>query len=471
MRADATTGWMPFRGSAWPPLCLKAGRATVALAFLAITAFAAGAHAEDGPAYPIKVSPTGRYLVDSRGKPFLLAGESPQAMMVNISEAEAEAFFANRRSHGFNAAWINLICSTYTGGREDGSTIEGLKPFEGQADFSRPVETYFAHCDRVIRLAAKYHTVVFLDPAETGSYLAVMQRNGIDKCGEYGHYLGKRYARFDNIVWMHGNDYDKHTPENDALTTAIAQGIRDFDHRHIHTAELDAGDHGNTIEDPRWAAIVDLNAAYTYGPTYLPILEAHGQQHKAPTFLVESGYEFEHLAPADNGSPHQLRVEEYQAALSGSTGQLYGNGYTWPFKPGWKSKLDTPGAIQFGYLQKVLLPRRWWKLVPDELHVLVTAGFGTLGTYDYVTAGVTSDGSLALIYMPTARTITVDMARFAAPVTAQWYDPASGRYSLAAQGRLANSGSRKFAPPGDNADGPGNSDWVLVIETRPPHGR
>jgi hypothetical protein len=428
--------------------------------------------AQTDAVYPLKVGPTGRYLVDQRGRPFLLAGESPQAMMVNISEAEAETFFANRRSHGFNAAWINLICAQYTGGREDSSTIDGLKPFAVQDDFSQPVEAYFAHCDRIIQLAAKYHTVVFLDPAETGSYLAVMQRNGVEKCRAYGRYLGKRYAGFDNIVWQHGNDYDKHTPANDALSIAILQGIREFDHRHLHTAELEGNDHGNTIEDPRWAAVIDLNASYTGGPTYLPILEAYHlqptMQHNMPTFLVETGYEFEHLQPADDGSPRQLRVQEYQAALSGSTGQHYGNGYTWPFKPDWKSKLDTPGAIQFGYLQKLLLPRRWWQLAPDEKHVAVTAGFGRFGTFDYVTAGVAPDGSLAVTYMPTARTITMDMSRFSASVVAQWYDPAAGRYSSAAPGRLPNAGTRTFTPPGDNSDGAGNSDWVLILETKPP---
>ena len=30
------------------------------------------------PAYPVKVGPTGRYLVDQNGVPFLIAGESPR---------------------------------------------------------------------------------------------------------------------------------------------------------------------------------------------------------------------------------------------------------------------------------------------------------------------------------------------------------------------------------------------------------
>jgi hypothetical protein len=45
-------------------------------------------------------------------------------------------------------------------------------------------------------------------------------------------------------------------------------------------------------------------------------------------------------------TPAVLRRQEYWSILAGAAGQLYGNGYTWPFKPGWKDKLDTPGAVQ-----------------------------------------------------------------------------------------------------------------------------
>src|SRR5262249_53256126 len=154
-------------------------------------------------------------------------------------EADAELFFRNRRSHGFNTAWINLICAKYTGGRADGSTIDGLKPFGGDFDFSQPDERYFVRCDRILRLAEKYKTLVMLDPAETGSFLAVMKTNGVDKCREYGRYLGKRYARFDNLLWFHGNDYIDTTPENDRLVLAVLEGIKEFDGRHLHTVELD----------------------------------------------------------------------------------------------------------------------------------------------------------------------------------------------------------------------------------------
>jgi hypothetical protein len=67
------------------------------------------AHVLPRPAYPLRVSLDRRYLVDQENVPFLLMGDSPQALMVNISEAEADMFFADREAHGFNGAWVNLL--------------------------------------------------------------------------------------------------------------------------------------------------------------------------------------------------------------------------------------------------------------------------------------------------------------------------------------------------------------------------
>src|SRR6185436_8771147 len=94
-------------------------------------------------AYPLKVGPNGRYLVDQNDVPFLIVGDSPQALMVNLSTAEADAFFANRAAAGFNLVWINLLCATYTGGRPDGSTYDGIVPFTTDGDLATPNAAYF----------------------------------------------------------------------------------------------------------------------------------------------------------------------------------------------------------------------------------------------------------------------------------------------------------------------------------------
>ena len=409
------------------------------------------------PAYPVKVGPTGRYLVDQNGAPFLIVGESPQAMIGRLSEAEAELFFANRQSHGFNTVWINVLCASYTGCNGDGSTFDGIPPFNVAGDLTTPNEAYFARVDAILRLAARYGFLVILDPAETGSWLAVLYANGEDHCRAYGRFLGQRYAGFDNIVWMHGNDYQDWGPDNDPFTTAVARGIKDFDGRHLHTVELNFFVSSST-DDPAWAPIIDLNAAYSYDPVYVEILKDYNRGDGLPVFLVESGYEFE------IGDSQAMRAQAYWAVLSGATGQMYGNHYTWPFLEGWQDALNSPGAVQMANFTALFQSRPWHELVPDQDHSVVKSGLGNFGSSDYVTAARTPDGRLVMAYVPTARTVTVDMGRLSGPATARWYDPASGTF-VTISDSLSNSGLVPFTTPGGNADG--DEDWVLVLEAAP----
>ena len=106
--------------------------------------------------------------------------------------------------------------------------------------------------------------------------------------------------------------------------------------------------------------------------------------------------------------------------------------------------------------------RPWYALVPDQAHTVVTGGFGTFGTDDYVTAARTPDGTLAMAYVPSSRTITVDLSTLSGPVTARWYDPSCRDVHEHPGSPFANTGSLQFTTPGANADG--DDDWVLVLE-------
>src|SRR5262245_11164533 len=73
-----------------------------------------------GYVFPLKVSESGRYLVDQRNAPFLIVGDSPQSLIGNISVSDAEKFIASRKAAGINTLWINLLCAQYTACRSDG---------------------------------------------------------------------------------------------------------------------------------------------------------------------------------------------------------------------------------------------------------------------------------------------------------------------------------------------------------------
>ena len=424
--------------------------------------------ASPGPAYPVKVGPTGRYLVDQQGVPFLMLGESPQAMIGNLSLADAELFLANRHSHGFNTVWINLLCTTYTGCNANGTTFDGLAPFTVAGDVSTPNAAYFARADSMLQLASQYGFLVLLDPAETGGWLSVLQSNGLAKARAYGQWLGTRYKSFPNLVWVSGNDFQSwSTPSDDALVQAVALGIKDTDSTHPHTVELNYPV-STSLDDSSWAPIISLNAAYTQSPTYAEVLHGYNQSASLPVFMVEANYEFENNTGMDPSTPAILRRQEYWSALSGSTGQLFGNHYTSFFLSGWKAQLDTPGAVQMGYVKALFAPRAWYELVPDQAHTVVTAGYGTfastgsIGANDYVTAARTPSGKLVMAYVPSARTVTVVMSQLSGPATARWYDPVVGSFTSIAGSPFANTGSHNFTTPGANAGG--DQDWVLILE-------
>ena len=424
------------------------------------------------PAYPLKKSANGRYLVDSKGAPFLLAGDAPQALMVKLTEADAGLYFSNRVAHGFNAVWINLLCRPGTGGRKDGATYDGILPFTTTDDLSAPNEAYFARCDRMMGLAQVHGLLVILDPAETIDHLKILVANGPEKCRAFGRYLGQRYRGFANVVWMSGNDFQGwRDPKNDEAALALAKGIRETDPDHLQTVELNYEVSGS-LDDAKWEPVISISCAYTYYPTYAQVLKEYNRPNFLPVIMIESDYEFEQRA-----TPAVLRREEYWSILAGATGQVYGSGPIWPFADQWKGALDSTGAVQMAWVKALFEPRAWFDLVPDQRHKLVVSGYGTFDgashegnhyvmTSDYVTAGRTPDGRLAIVFMPSLRPLKLDLSQLCGPVTARWYDPSRGTFSPIAGSPFPNSGRPYFIPPGNNAAGDG--DWLLVLEASAP---
>jgi Protein of unknown function (DUF4038) len=205
--------------------------------------------------------------------------------------------------------------------------------------------------------------------------------NGTTKAFAYGQWLGNRYKNFPNIIWMHGNDFQSwQNASDDTLVQAVARGIRSTDANYIHTVELNFLTSGS-LDDRTWAPLIEIDAAYTYFPSYAQILIEYNRANFKPIFLVEANYEFENNPRTDGGSPQNLRRQEYWTMLSGTTGQVYGSAYTWRLEKGWETKLDTPGVIQLGYMKNLFVSRKWYDLVPDQHHTIVIAGYDALAGY------------------------------------------------------------------------------------------
>jgi Protein of unknown function (DUF4038)/Putative collagen-binding domain of a collagenase len=428
------------------------------------------------PAYPVRMSANNRYLVDQNNQPFMIVGDSPHSMIGKMSKSDAEFYLTNRAKYGINTLWVNLLCNDREGCNADATTFDGIPPFIVPGDISTPSSAYFNRVDEMVNLAAERGISILLNVVETVGWLATFRANGLEKAESFGKYVGNRYRNFPNIIWMYGNDFQTwEDPYDDAIVLAIAKGVRSADPNHMTTTELSYLTSGS-LDDARWEPLIGLDGAYTYFPTYAQVLKEYNRSNFRPVFMEEANYEFEHNPNTDGGSPSNLRRQEYWTMLSGATGQLYGSAYTWKLPSGWlsswRSKLDTPGAMQLSYMKNLFVPRKWYDLIPDQQHTVVTNGYGTpaafgtgsVTTDTYAAAARTSDGALVIAYLPTIRAITVDMSKLAGTTVARWYDPSSGNFVNVSGSPVSNTGIREFRPIGQNHVGDG--DWVLVLEAQ-----
>jgi fibronectin type 3 domain-containing protein len=160
-----------------------------------------------------------------------------------------------------------------------------------------------------------------------------------------------------------------------------------------------------------------------------------------------------------------IRDSTYQTFLSGSGGDMYGNGTIWYFSSGWQQQMTGGGGQAMVNLAALKNSVAWYNMVPDQ-NGTVFQGVRTSQT-DYVGA-FAPDGTLAIAYKPntgtSSQSFTVNMSKFGGPVTAEWFDPTNGAYTPIGA-NLANSGTMTFSSPSTNSAG--KNDFVLVLKATP----
>jgi len=408
--------------------------------------------------FPIRSAPEALHLVDAEGKPFFLHGDTAWSLIAQLSYEDAELYLRDRKARGFNAILVNLLEHRFASRAP--ANLAGDKPFLEGGDYTRPNERYFAHADRVLKLACDLGMLVLLAPSYAGyggggeGWYQSMELAGRDAMRSYGEYLGRRYGGLDNIIWVHGGDYD---PPNRGLVVAMVQGINEYDENAVHTAHGAPGTSAKSYwEGARWLTI---NTVYTYDSVKQVTLVERKLRGTLPFILIEGKYENEHETGA-----YGVRVQAYEALLGGAAGHLYGNNPIWHFDgPGifpieisWQDALDSPGARSMHVMQKIVSGLEWWRLQPDTSNRLAPP-------HEDVSVALTDDGSAALLYFRWPEPLQLNLDVFDGPmVQAKWIDPTTGT-SREVQGSPFKPLRRTITPPGEN--GAGDGDWLLHLTT------
>jgi hypothetical protein len=411
--------------------------------------------------FPLKVRPDKRYLLDANDRPFFINGDAAWSLIAQLTEEDAEIYMQDRRSRGFNTILVNLIEHRFADNAP--ADIHGDKPFKVDGDFSTPNEAYFAHADRILRRACELGLLVLLVPSYAGNnggdegWYGEMARSGPEKLLGYGRFVGRRYAGLDNIIWVQGGDYN---PPDKDLVRAVAKGIRETDPEAPQTAH--GGPGTAALDYWRGEPWLGVNNIYTYEPVWEASVEQYLHGGNMPLFLMESAYENEHGA-----DEQRVRMQAYQAVLSGASGQVFGNNPVWHFDgPGlyptpvtWKQALDGAGSRSMSRLADVIASVKWWLLEPDVDGELLIGGRG--GEKAHVAAARAGDRSFALVYLPTSKDVTLDLGQLAGHrIAARWRDPTSGRITDI-EGSPFPPGRQSFRPSRRN-DG-GYTDWILEL--------
>jgi len=435
-------------------------------AFLSSSISIPGGAAEsgEGSRFPLRVSDNRRYLVDAKQRPFFVIGDTPWFLQ-KLPLEDVRLIMDDRQAKGFNTLFLEILDDSHLPSID----AYGNVAFKPELDITKPVEAYWRYADTVMEEAARRGFFVIMSNLWYGAGNGLwMHHVTPESASVYGRFLAARYARFPNLMWMHCGDRN---PDERLAECArrLARAAREAAPHHLQTAHL-SHEYASAacFAQDDW---LDVNMAYTYGASYVHVIPEYRRTDPIrPVLLGETGYEDEpnaiELLPdarkGDLWNPYRIRRNAYWAALSGACGYCAGT-RLWRFESNWRDVLNAESTRQAPWLAKFMESGPWWRLIPDLEHQLVTAGFGTWKQADYVTAARSDDGVFALVYLPSPRTITVDLDRLQGPVAARWFDPTSGQSRPAEASSIPQKGKHDFTPPAKN--GAGEGDWGLILET------
>jgi len=183
----------------------------------------------------LSVSPNGHYLQYEDGSPFFWLGDTGWELFHRLTLEEVIRYFENRKQKGFNIIQAVILSELDV---LKGTNRYGELPLLN-SDPNHPNEKYFQFVDTVIAIAAKKDLMMALLPAWGDKITLKYGGNGpvifnIESAFNFGKFLGKRYNRFDNLVWILGGDRPPNDDKEDwkPVYRSMAKGLMEGSQRH-----------------------------------------------------------------------------------------------------------------------------------------------------------------------------------------------------------------------------------------------
>ncbi|CAN5483924.1 glycoside hydrolase family 140 protein [soil metagenome] len=416
---------------------------------------------------PLRVSANRRFLERENGTPFFYLGDTAWELFHRPDRADADAYLADRAAKGFTV--IQAVALAEMDGIRTPNAY-GQRPFVDE-DPHQPNEAYWAHVDWVVRRANALGLVIGLLPTwgdkwNKGQGPEIFTDTAVAQM--YGKWIGARYRDAD-LVWILGGDRPLETPLHREIIDAMAEGLAEGDGGiHLRSFHPVGGQSSIPLHDAPWLDFHMWQSGHTRNnDNGAQIAQTYALTPPKPCLDAEPGYE-DHPASFDpsNGylDEYDNRKALYWALFAGACGHTYGCHPIWQFASSehtpiswcrhlWPEALHLPGSGQMRHGKALVLSRPYLSRVPAPELIVSPKQEGT----HRPAAARGEDDSYAFVYVPSNRSVTVDLGRLSGvSLNAWWFDPRSG--TAESLGTIPREGTHEFTPP---AWGP---DWVLCLD-------
>lgn len=418
----------------------------------------------------LQISENGRYIQHKNGKPFFYLGDTAWELFHRLTEDEVELYLENRRAKGFTVIQAVILAEL------DGlntPNVNGDKPLIDN-DPTMPNEAYFKWVDKVIKMAEKKGLYLGLLPTwgdkvdiKWGAGPIIFNK---ENAYIYGVWLGKRYKKYKNIIWIIGGDREGGN-NNYVIWDEMAKGIKSEDNRHLMTFHpIGSASSSKWFHNAEW---LDFNMFQT-GHCHT--------RYEYPGHFVVNDYNKVPVKPCIDGEPNyenhpicskpekgwfgdvDVRLSAYSSLFSGAFGYTYGCHDIWQmlderYKPKgnargtWKTSLNLAGAHDMIHIRRLLEPLDWDSRKP--VNEIIVSDNKSLK--DKISA--LSGKEYALIYFPRGKVCVLDFTKLNLPkdISASWMNPRTGQYTKIE--RFSLDKNYKAVPPSSGE----NNDWVMVV--------
>lgn len=393
--------------------------------------------APTGP-WPLSINASGRYLQKPDGTPFFVHGDTPWMLPNQLTDAEVDSYIDDRASRGFTAIMFEAPGYYFTSQTPATRNVDNVEPFTTMTDFASALTAYWNRVDRIVNRCKTNGMVCIINPAYLGintteGWQTQVSAESDADLQTYGAALANRYTQ-GNVIWCLGGDIDP-----DATLRAkqwnIVTGIRTVRTTDLITAHGLPGSPAYTT----WNGQTGFNLNNSYpstGDVGAAGATEYARSGPIPFFMIEGRYEGE---PDPAVGLTRIRLQAYQALLSGACGAFFGNNPIWhfespntlyPYTGTWETNLNSTGTQQMAYVATLFNAYAWHLLVPKTDTSLVTGGLSTGDTR--ICPALASNGTFAMIWVPSSQTITVvtnALTGIAGNVRIRRYNVTAGTYT------------------------------------------